>query len=128
MDILCLRAREPSVFTCLCIFIKIDFQPQVRVEKKHLLRAQGKFGDAEPLYLEALDGRRRTLGDSHPSTLFSINNLALLLQEQGKLVEAEPLAREALDGFRRTLGDSHPSTRAASAAVFSLLAAKRRNK
>ena len=53
---------------------------------------------------------RRTLGDSHHSTLSSINNLAGLLQAQGKLGEAEPLCREALDGCRRTLGDSHPDT------------------
>jgi hypothetical protein len=66
------------------------------------------------------------LGDSHPSTLISISNMARLLQAQGKLGEAEPLAREALDGFRRTLGDSHPHTRAASAVLASLLAAKRR--
>ena len=78
-----------------------------------LLKTQGKLGEAEPLYREALDGRRRTLGDSHPSTLTSINNLAGLLQAQGKLGEAEPLYRESLDGHRRVLGDAHPNTRIA---------------
>ncbi len=90
-----------------------------------LLQTQGKLGEAEPLAREALDGRRRTLGDG-PNTLNSISNFAVLLQAQGKLGEAEPLAREALDGFRRALGASHPSTRAVSAALASLLAAKRR--
>mmetsp|Transcript_2074 Transcript_2074/g.5555 ORF Transcript_2074/g.5555 Transcript_2074/m.5555 type:complete len:146 (-) Transcript_2074:53-490(-) len=56
----------------------------------------------------ALDGRRRELGDAHPSTLSSINNLALFLKDQGKYADAEPLYREALDGFRRELGDAHP--------------------
>ena len=33
----------------------------------------------------------RTLGDRHPSTLLSINNLALLLKEMGELEASRPL-------------------------------------
>ena len=62
------------------------------------------------LYREALDGRRRTLGNDHPSTLRSINNLGTLLCDHGKYGEAEKLMREALDGHRRVLGDKHPDT------------------
>ena len=36
------------------------------------------------------------LGEAHPDTLQSLNNLAALLQAQGRLAEAEPLYREAL--------------------------------
>ena len=60
-----------------------------------LLHKQGKLDDAEPLFREALDGRRATLGDRHPSTLTSINNYAQLLRNQGKLDDAQPLFREA---------------------------------
>jgi len=67
-----------------------------------LLQDQGKLNEAEPLFREALEGRRRTLGDTHPSTLNSINNLGLLLEDQGKLNEAESLFREALEVRRRT--------------------------
>ena len=70
----------------------------------------GRFEEANALSCQTLELRRRTLGVSHPGTLSSISNLAVLLQNQGKLGEAEPLAREALDGYRRTLGDSHPGT------------------
>ena len=35
--------------------------------------------------------RRETLGETHPDTLTSMNNLASLLSDQGKLSEAEPL-------------------------------------
>ena len=49
--------------------------------------------------------------DSHPDTLGSISNLAVLLLEQGKLAEAGPLFRESLDGYRRMLDDAHPNTR-----------------
>ena len=76
----------------------------------NLLYTQGKLGEAEPLYREALSARRRTLGAEHPSTLNSINNLANLLADQGKLGEAEPLCREALAAYRRTLGHEHPHT------------------
>jgi hypothetical protein len=75
-----------------------------------LLKNQGKLAEAEPLYREALAGRRRTLGGDHHNTLTSMHNLASLLIMQGKLGEAEPLCREALAGRRRTLGDQHPST------------------
>ena len=60
-----------------------------------LLYNQGKYDEAEPLWREALAGKRATLGDTHPSTLTSINNLGNLLQAQGKRDEAEPLLREA---------------------------------
>ena len=75
-----------------------------------LLRDQGRLADAEPLYLEALDARRKALGDRHPDTLTSINGLALLLRAQGRLGEAEPLYLEALVARRETLGDRHAMT------------------
>ena len=40
-----------------------------------LLQDQGKLSEAETLYREALEVKRRTLGATHPSTLTSINNL-----------------------------------------------------
>ena len=75
-----------------------------------LLQAQGKLDEAEPLYREALEASRATLGDRHPDTLVSISNMASLLQDQGKVDEAAPLYREALEAERATLGDRHPST------------------
>jgi len=59
---------------------------------------------------EALEVRRRTLGDTHPQTLISIGSLGALLSQQGKLSEAEPLLREAVSGARTTLGDAHRAT------------------
>ena len=48
------------------------------------LRSQGKYGDAERVYREALAGQRKALGVAHPSTLASMTNLASLLQQQGE--------------------------------------------
>ncbi len=50
------------------------------------------------------------LGEEHPETLASINNMGLLLRAQGKLAEAEPYWREALEKSRRVLGEEHPHT------------------
>jgi tetratricopeptide (TPR) repeat protein len=52
------------------------------------LQAQRKLAEAQPLFLEVLEGSRRTLGSDHPNTLASINNYAGLLLEQGKLQPA----------------------------------------
>ena len=72
-----------------------------------LYQAQGRYGEAEPLYHEALQARRETLGPHHPHTLTSLNNLAFFYQAQGRYGEAEPLYREALQAFRETLGPHH---------------------
>jgi tetratricopeptide (TPR) repeat protein len=75
-----------------------------------LLMNQGKLDEAGGLLREALEARRVTLGDRHPSTLTWMNNLGLLLQAQGKLNEAGVLFRDALEASRATLGGRHPDT------------------
>ena len=57
-----------------------------------------------PVNNEALEVQRETLGDRHPSTLASFNNLGTLLQDKGDLAAAELLFREVLEGRRATLG------------------------
>ena len=89
-----------------------------------LLQDQGKLNEAEPLYREALEALRPTLGDTHPFTLISISNLGRLLQDQGKPNEAEPLLMDALEGSRRTLGDNHPDTLTSINNLASLLQAQ----
>ncbi len=74
--------------------------------------AIGKYEEAEVYFLEALEGKRRVLGDEHPETLNSINNMRGLLNKQGKYEEAMPYSVEALEGQRRVLGDEHPETQA----------------
>ncbi len=69
-----------------------------------LLQSQGKLTEAEPYYREALEGKRRVLGDDHLHTLISKSNLALLLVDLGNAVEAEQLAGEAVVAARETLG------------------------
>ena len=62
------------------------------------LHAQGKYDEAEPLFREALEMSRETLGSKHQNTLAAINNLGALLKAKGDLAAAEPLYGEALEG------------------------------
>ena len=51
------------------------------------------------------------MGDDHPHTLESKNDLALLYKKQGDHDKAEPLLLEAVKGRRLKLGDTHPHTK-----------------
>ena len=57
--------------------------------------AKGDLAAAESLYREALEVQRETLGDRHPDTLISMDNLGVLLQDTGDLAAADLLFREA---------------------------------
>ena len=70
----------------------------------------GRYGEAEPLHLRALEARERVLGKEHRDTLTSVNDLAMLYDEQGRRGEAEPLYLRALKGSKRVLGKEHPET------------------
>jgi hypothetical protein len=50
------------------------------------------------------------LGDEHPNTLTSMNNLAATLGAQGDLDGARGLEEQVLAARRRVLGDQHPDT------------------
>jgi non-specific serine/threonine protein kinase/serine/threonine-protein kinase len=76
----------------------------------YLLKSMGRLAEAERYYREALEGRRRVLGDDHPRTLQSLNNMGGLLAAMGKFADAEPYVREALESQLRVLGNDHPET------------------
>ncbi|KAK0745442.1 P-loop containing nucleoside triphosphate hydrolase protein [Schizothecium vesticola] len=70
----------------------------------------GKYEEAEQMYRQALQLYQKVLGKEHPSTLGSMNNLALVLDSQGKYEEAEQMHRQALQLREKVLGKEHPST------------------
>ncbi len=53
-----------------------------------LYKNQGRYKEAEPFFLEALDMRKSLLGEEHPDIAQSLNNLALLHYSQGRYSEA----------------------------------------
>ena len=54
-----------------------------------LRRKQERYDEAEALFTKAVEARRRKLGDEHPDTLESINNLIELYEAWGKPEKAE---------------------------------------
>jgi serine/threonine protein kinase/tetratricopeptide (TPR) repeat protein len=70
----------------------------------------GLYPDAERQMEQALDLRRRVLGEQHADTLMSLNNLAALYLNQGKHGQAEPLFTRLLELRRRVLGEDHIET------------------
>jgi tetratricopeptide (TPR) repeat protein len=70
----------------------------------------GLLERAEVQLEKALRIHERVLGNDHPETLSSMDNLSFLYREQHRLDEAEPLIREALEKRKRVLGDDHLQT------------------
>ena len=65
-----------------------------------LLQAKGDLAAAEPLLCEALEGLRVSLGDRHPHTLISIDNMTMFERQLAAEVE-EPQAEAASHGHGR---------------------------
>ncbi|MGH3869734.1 MAG: FxSxx-COOH system tetratricopeptide repeat protein [Pseudonocardiaceae bacterium] len=74
------------------------------------LHTRGEPGSARPLRERALNLHRASLGDDHPDTLESANNLAVDLGELGQYEQACQLLEDTLTRRRRVLGDDHPNT------------------
>lgn len=73
-------------------------------------KGQGLYQLAEPWREQCLAVARQRLGEEHPDTATSLNNLALLYNSQGRYSEAEPLYKQAISIFQKSLGDNHPNT------------------
>ncbi|RDL30230.1 uncharacterized protein BP5553_10508 [Venustampulla echinocandica] len=72
--------------------------------------SQGRYKLSKQMNLHALKGRSLVLGQDHPDTLTSMNNLAFLLKRQGNYSEAEPIYRQTLELSEKVLGQEHPDT------------------
>jgi tetratricopeptide (TPR) repeat protein len=73
-------------------------------------RMQGRFEAAYLQYKDTLQTRESKLGKTHPETLTTMNNLALVLESQGKYTEAETINLQTLKLKEEVLGKTHPET------------------
>ncbi len=72
-----------------------------------LYQSQGKYGEAEPLFVHALLIREKRLGAYHPNVATSLNNLGLLYESQGKYRDAELFYLRSIEIYTRQFGVDH---------------------
>jgi hypothetical protein len=109
------RSLMPHVQRVAAFYAKDNVEPQRYAGLLAQLALYLKCGPvllSEALRLErlALIVKQTALGDEHPATLTSMNNLAATLWQQGDLPGARLLEEKTLDIRRRVLGEDHPST------------------
>jgi tetratricopeptide (TPR) repeat protein len=68
------------------------------------LALQGRFKDAEPLYLRALGILQEALGSEHPESASALNNLGTLYLDRRQYSKAEPLLLRALAIIEKQIG------------------------
>jgi tetratricopeptide (TPR) repeat protein len=108
--------KKQSGFSCRCgpvlsgMRISVWESWPVCIESRAGTTKQKQYDEAETLFDEALKGRQRELGDDHPDTLETQNDLAVVYKEQGNYDKAEQLLLKAVEGRRLKLGDTHPRT------------------
>jgi CHAT domain-containing protein len=71
---------------------------------------QGLFKKALPLAKNALKIRNEILGEKHPDTLESMNNLAMIYYEFSRESDALPLLEKGYRLMKEVLGEKHPDT------------------
>ncbi|HEY3245228.1 MAG TPA: tetratricopeptide repeat protein [Phycisphaerae bacterium] len=80
-------------------------------------RSIGRYNDAEPHLVQALEIRGRVLGADHPDTIDSMLALATLYHAQCRLADLEALAETMVEVSSRVLGEQHVQTRCAMASL-----------
>jgi hypothetical protein len=65
------------------------------------LYSDGRWDEAEVVFVRVVEAQKKTFGAEHPSTLISKGNLALIYQCQGRLKEAEELGVQAREAGKR---------------------------
>jgi tetratricopeptide (TPR) repeat protein len=74
------------------------------------LLSDGRWKEAEELFVQAMEAFKRMLGNEHPHTLISMASLAVPYMNQGRWKEAERLFVQAMEAFKRVFGDERPDT------------------
>ena len=93
---------------------RLDVEPEawlfLQQQASVYLRRRGQYGQAADLQVQVLAARRQMLGDDHPDTLTSMDNLAETRRLGGELQAAHDLNEQTFAARQRILGDDHPDT------------------
>ena len=73
-----------------------------------MYHSQKQFAKAELLLVKVLEVSRRVLGEEHPFTLNSMNNVGVAYQNVGKFDKALTLHEQILEKRKLQLGPDHP--------------------
>ena len=82
--------------------------PDLPQQPRSAYQDAGRLAEAIPLFERTLADREQVLGDTHPDTLTSRNNLAAAYQAAGRLDEAIPLFERTLADREQILGADPP--------------------
>lgn len=74
-----------------------------------LYNNQGRYEEAEALYVKVLEIQQRILGGEHPNTLNSMGNLAWLYEKQGRHDDVDQMFAKSLEIGYRALGEGDPN-------------------
>ena len=74
------------------------------------VRHLGRSNEAVQVHEACLEIRKRVLGEEHPDTLQSMNNLAVTYDRLGRSNEAVQVHEACLEITKRVLGEEHPET------------------
>ncbi|KAL5313277.1 hypothetical protein ACEPPN_019010 [Leptodophora sp. 'Broadleaf-Isolate-01'] len=86
-----------------------EFLPLYDLQARSLMNL-GRNEAARALLEQVIKIRETTQPETHPDTLATMNNLALVLHRQGKYADAEAMNRQTLEIREEVLGETHPDT------------------
>jgi CHAT domain-containing protein/Tfp pilus assembly protein PilF len=75
--------------------------------KGNALYRSGKATEAEPVLIQALEIRKRALGNAHPDVAKTLTNLGNLYNQMGLFPKAESYFLQSLGIQKKTLGEDH---------------------
>ncbi len=127
-----LQTLDQNIFDDTLKGIDQSFEQQPLVKARLLqavattLTRLGLFERAAGPQAEALDLRRRLLGNEHADTIASLASSADLFLSRGNIPEAESSAREVVDTLNRTQSTDYPAIGIARAVLGGTLLARGR--
>jgi non-specific serine/threonine protein kinase/serine/threonine-protein kinase len=86
-----------------------------------VLLYQGRYDEAEPMFLRALELRRRIHGPRHYQVALSLHNTAVLYSAQHRYDEAIQSLEESISISEEVLGPDHPEVADSRSALASML-------